>query len=379
MVNSGKQRWTALVESKIGSADLKQEQIEEYLYLAKEHKIDALITISNQFATVPTHHPIKVHKNKTKHVELYHFSWTSLKSEAVLLSANQQIEDSEQAYILSELVRYLSHDSSGVADLNKMHSDWKEVCSSIQHSATITKTSNSTGNTVASWQQLQRHLALSLSMNIGSPVKISLSRARAKDPEVNFKEDCALLVKNNALISEFIISNAAGKLSFFADFLRRTITFGMKLDAPEDKSKASTAINWLTRQLKSANPETIGIRAYWPKRIVMTSAKLLDVIENPSVLIPENVKDLPASFEVVRIIDLAARFKGTKTFVEDSSKEFPLFYLDVGQNLTKWVAKAPKVKTVEAEPSVPLISPEAYSNESSVSNERRESGDLSLN
>ena len=88
----------------------------------------------------------------------------------------------------------------------------------------------------------------------------------------------------------------------------------------------------------------------------MTSASLVEATEDPTVLIPEGISDLPTYLEVVRIVDMAARFKGAKTFVEDSSKGFPLFYQDVGQHLSKWIAKAPKVKEPEAvSSSIPNI------------------------
>ncbi len=90
VITNGSKQWTAFVESKIGNANLTQEQIEEYLDLAKQYRINALITISNQFATTPTHHPVKIPKNKLRSVELYHFSWLSLKSKAVLLTGNKE-------------------------------------------------------------------------------------------------------------------------------------------------------------------------------------------------------------------------------------------------------------------------------------------------
>ena len=56
------------------------------------------------------------------------------------------------------------------------------------------------------------------------------------------------------------------------------------------------------------------------------------------------------------IDNLAGRFRGAKTFVEDSSKQFTLFYQDVGQHLSKWVAHAPKIKETEPkEPEIPTI------------------------
>lgn len=356
VISNGSKKWTALVESKIGNAELTKEQVENYLDLAKQYGINAVITISNQFSTTPTHHPVKVPKNKLRSVELYHFSWLALKSKAILLTDNKRVDDPEQAYILSELVRYLDHDSSGVSSLTKMPSNWKDVCNSIQQGTILNKNSEHVEYSVSGWHQLLRHLSLNLSMKIGQPINIVLSRARENDPELNFLEDCSHLSKESALHAEFDIPNAASKLIFSADILRRTINISMKLEAPKDKSKATASINWITRQLKDKNIKNISIRAYWPKRIPMTAAPLEEVIENPTVIIPSETKEMPTSLEVIRVIDLAARFKGAKTFVEDSSREFPLFYQDAGQHLSKWVAKAPKVKeTAPDEPSIPTI------------------------
>ena len=53
--------------------------------------------------------------------------------------------------------------------------------------------------------------------------------------------------------------------------------------------------------------------------------------------------------EVVRIVDLMVRFRGSKTFVEEAEKAFPDFYARVCQRLTQWIPKAPKVKEVKVE------------------------------
>ena len=356
VISNGPTTWTALVEAKIGNADLTAAQIEEYLDLAKQHGINALITISNQFATTPTHHPVKISKAKQKTVELYHFSWLSIKSKAVMLTANKEVEDPEQAYILSELVRYLDHESSGVSSLVKMPSQWKETCNAIQQGTAPTKTADITCESVAGWHQLLRHLALDLGMSISQPVKIALTRQREKDAELNFNEDCNYLATQSTLRAEFEIPDTAARLVFIADFMRRTINFSMRLDAPKDRSRATTSINWLTRQLKGKEITDLAIRAYWPKRIKMTTATLTQALEDPSDLVPDGTKELPTALEIVRVVDLAGRFKGAKTFIEDSSIEFSRFYQDVGQHLTKWIAAPPQIKDLKpTEPTIPTI------------------------
>ena len=78
IVTNGSKKWAALVESKVGRSDLTQEQVETYLDIAKEQGFDAVITISNQFAQLSTHHPLPISKVKTRSVSLFHFSWLSL-------------------------------------------------------------------------------------------------------------------------------------------------------------------------------------------------------------------------------------------------------------------------------------------------------------
>lgn len=345
VITSHGKKWSALVESKVGNAELQKEQIEEYLDLAKDHGINAVITISNQFAIAPSHHPIKVAKQKLRNVELFHFSWLSLKSSAIIITDNKKIDDPEQAYILSELVRYLDHDSSGVSALTKMSNDWKEVCLSIQQQAVLSRTSSIVENSVVSWQQLIRHLALELSMKIGQPVSLSLTKSRLKDPDANLAEDCSHVAEKNYLEADFEVPNAAARIHFHADFLRRTINFSMKLDAPKDRVRATASINWLTKQLRGKDQlSDLTLRTYWPRRTPMTSTPLLTAIESPDALLPPGVSDLPTYLEIVRVVDLMAKFKGVRNFVEECSTHLPQFYHDVGQHLSKWVPKAPQVK-----------------------------------
>jgi hypothetical protein len=83
---------------------------------------------------------------------------------------------------------------------------------------------------------------------------------------------------------------------------------------------------------------------------MMTSATLQEALEDPNSLLPPGDRVLPSYLEVARVIDLAARFKGAKTFVEESWSGLESFYRDVGQHLSKWVPKAPKIKAPESKP-----------------------------
>ena len=344
VVTSGKKVWTALVESKIGRSDIQRGQIESYLALAKQLKIDCLITLSNQFAPNPAHHPIKVSAAKTRSVELFHFSWLSIKSSAAMLVNEKGIADPDQAYLMSEVVRYLDSGSSGVEPFSRMPQSWKDLCSAIQNGATISKNSEIVLESVGAWHQLLRQLSLDLGLAIGESVAIDLTRENLRDPESLQLQEAASLKATGCLSSELSIPNAASKLSISADVARKVVFVSMKLAAPKDTKRATASINWLVRQLKNKEVNNLSIRAYWPRRMGTTIEPLNMVSQNPAILVPEGSNAMPTFIEVCRVIDLGARFKGAKTFVEDISDVIPSFYEDAGQHLSSWVAKAPKVR-----------------------------------
>lgn len=344
VITHGKKSWSALVESKVGSNDLNKEQIENYLDLAKSIGANAVITISNQFATLPTHHPVSVSKNKTRSVDLFHFSWMAVLSKAVVISNTKDISDREQAFLLKELVRYLNHQSSGVSAMTGMNSNWKDICTQVQQGAMLKKTSTETEETVSSWHQLFRYLAVDLSMSTSSKVAIVVSKAQANDPAAKLQEDIHVLTTIGALSGELNVPNAASNISVIADFTRRVLTVSMKVDAPKDKSRPTAPINWLVRQLKSIENKDILIRVVWPGRVSDTQEGLLTVLEDSNVLVPDGMKDLPRNIIVMRVIDLGAKFKQPKNFVEQVLSSVSDYYRDVGQHLNKWVPKPPKAK-----------------------------------
>lgn len=344
-VDSGRKIWRAIIEAKIGGAELSAEQIEAYLDLARQMRIDAVITISNQFATIATHHPVPINRQKLRHVNLFHFSWQALLTKARLISEDKSVDDPEQAFILRELIRYLAHESSGVLAMTRLGKEWKEICTKIQTGTPVGKSDNDTAAVVAQWHQLTRSLALELSTSIGKIVDVRLPRAHAKDPAQRMAHECAQFAVVPILRVDLGIPNAVSPLIVEADFLRRSLRFSVSLNTPQDRVRPTAAVNWVTRQL-APHPGSLDalIRVHWPGRTPDTVAPLADAIVDPRIVAPDDRKVLPAGFEIQRVVDLAGRFKGSSTFIEDIRREIPRFYKDVVQNVSNWMAKAPKYK-----------------------------------
>ncbi|RMB12664.1 hypothetical protein [Eilatimonas milleporae] len=343
VVTVGKRTWSALIESKIGNAVIDAEQIQRYLALARQHKIDAVITISNQFAALPTHHPIKVPKTATRTVKLFHWSWTSLLTQAVYQIDVEQDIDPEQRYILQEFCRYFSHASSGVKTFDAMNKEWREVCLTVKNGGKLLKASNEVKNTVGAWNQEQRDIALLLTRELKAPVSVKLRKSHRDDPEQRLKDDCADLVKTNCLSSIFVIPDAASDLTVTANLGLRTITCMMELQAPADKKSTKARVNWLLRQLQRSSDGTIQVVAKWPGRMHDTATSLEVLRVDLNALQCENQRLAPSRFQVVLVRDLAGKFSGAKTFLDGMNLAITDFYRAAGEHLKPWTPTAPKM------------------------------------
>ena len=341
---SGK-RWTALIEAKIGRAELQADQIERYLALAKSQGIDAVITLSNQFATIPSHSPIKVSKSLTKSVDLYHWSWVFVWTQAKLLLNEDVFENDASKYLLTEMVRYFGHHSIGVTRFDRMNSGWKDLVTRIQAGAVIQKNDSDVEASVSAWHQEIRDLCLLLSRGMGTVVYAQIPRSHRDSAEVRMKEDSEYLIKNHRLYAKLDIPDAAAPLEIVADLLRRSVCVYMVVSAPKDKKKTSARLNWLLRQLNKTELDNVYIRANWPGRAPSTQASLKDLKEDVTLIEGGNKNLSPASFEVMLVHDMAGKFTGTKTFIEQLESAVPKFYKEVGQYLRAYVPPPPKLQS----------------------------------
>lgn len=347
VVETGRSTWSAIIEAKIGNNPLSVQQIESYIDLARLIGCDAIITISNQFATLPTHHPVPISKSKLGKIGLYHFSWLALVAKAVLLAKNREVDDPEQAFILDELIRYLQHPKSGVSLLTEMGPGWKTTCSQILQGMKLSKSAPNIAQAVDSWQQLTRYLSLQLTLAVSKSVSISLTRAQSKEAESRIKAHVDELTSQHSLTDLFEIPNAAGKLRLSANFSRRALDFSMAISSPKTNKFSTAPINWLLRQIQSEDAKVL-IRASWPGRTADTMEFVSKLRIDPSLLVPQGCNSLPTGLEVVKVVDLAGSFEQKRKFVEVAQSELIKFYRDIGQHLRNWVPPAPKIKPGES-------------------------------
>lgn len=351
LIDTGRTQWSALIEGKIKGQSLESTQVEKYLDLAKEVGVNAVITLSNQFAPLPEHHPVPVDRRKTKSVSLYHFSWISVLSNAQLLRDSDSLVDREQSMVLRELIRFLEHSQSGVKSFDRMSAAWSEICGMVHNKSVIHKSDESLEKAISDWYQLCRYLSLRLSTSINRRISVLISNTHKKNPAQRLDHHQASFIKTQCLSEKFQIPDAAGDIELEADFARRTISLSLAVQPPKDVKRATASINWVTKQLKKIKPDGIRILCKWPRKTADTSVTLTEALEDPKDLVPEGCKELPTSIVVVRVVDVAGRFRGSKTVIEDIESSFESFYKDVGQYLKRWTPPPPKYKSSSEPPS----------------------------
>jgi len=342
-VRTGKSTWNAMVEAKIGNADLGREQIECYLKSAKANDVNAVITISNQFAPSPRHHPVDLKLRGQGGVQLYHWSWMHILTVADLLLTNDEVVDADQRVILNEFRRFLSHDSTGVKGFDRMPRAWPDLVRGLAAGERITTRSKDLREVVLAWHQEVRDLALILSRQTGVGVSARLPRTHARDPEERIKQDIEHFVDCACLSADMDVPEAAARLEICVDVRTRSMSAGMRLPAPEDRKTAAARINWLLRQLKVSDTGGLYIRVHWPHRgFEQYSLDELRRDVSPAATIYSD--RVPIALEVVLVRTPGQRFSQLRGFLEDIEALVPDFYHRIGAELRAWKAAAPRLR-----------------------------------
>jgi hypothetical protein len=351
VLTTGARQWKAVVEAKVGNVDLELGQVETYLDVARDNEIDALITISNQFAAVPSVHPLQLSSSARRKIELYHWSWMHVLTEASLLLANDDVLDRDQRFMLNEMVRFLTHPSAGVKGFDQMPAAWTELVNSVQAGAAPSSSSPEIRETVGAWHQVIRDLSLTMSRQIGVEVVPKIPREHLRDLDARAKADATRLCGERCLSATLSIPDAAAPIEVSADLRAKSLSVSMRLRAPEERKGTKARVNWLLRQLAQSPADNWHVRLYWPGRSAHTQKTLAGLRENIDQAADERPGMVVSSFDVLLVRDLGARFAQRRNFIAELAITVPQFYDQVGQHLRAWQPTAPRLPEAKAEPA----------------------------
>jgi hypothetical protein len=348
-VRKGASTWTALVEVKVGKDKLVESQIKAYLEIARQESFDAVITISNELATMGGMHPLSIDKRLTKKVPLHHISWSLLHAEALIERVNQSVAVTEQAWILSEFIRYLEYPRSGAVDFDDMGPSWVQV-RDAGVASTLRANDQATRDVVDRFSQLTRYVAMNLSSQLGVQVRRVLSRQDRNNPGAFIQNGCDELATTGRMKGSITVPNAASPIDITVDLRSGRISCSVTLVAPS-QNKPRTRVSWLLRQTKDMPPDLVLTANGLKARDVGPALRLDKVIDNPDSLLPHPKFDVRSFTLTLSSVAGSKRGQGKGSFVGSVVDLVNRFYEIVVQDLKPWSPPAPKVTSVPVVPT----------------------------
>jgi hypothetical protein len=341
-VSRGRQSWTALVEVKTGNNVLAVEQLENYLDIARENGFDAVITVSNEIASVEGQHPTKVDRRKLRKVALHHISWTQVLTEAVMQKEFRGVSDPDQAWILGELIRYLEHPRSGALEFDDMGEFWTGVRDAVR-AGTLRAGDRGLDDVVVRFDALLRFVSLRLGRQLGAEVTPVLSRKEIAEPALRASTLTRGIVEEGRLVGAIKIPDTVASIVVTADLRARTITCHLDVDAPQE-GRPKTRVNWLLRQLKNA-PADLRLEVFSARSRGASAAELLaHAREDPAILLPDPTKE-PRTFRVAMNASMGTkRGRGRGSFIDSVIDAVDVFYGEVVQYIKAWSAAPPRMR-----------------------------------
>lgn len=337
-----------LLEVKNKNTELDESQILDYLQIAKEYGIQKFLTISNQFVSFPTQSPLNI--KTPRQVSTFHLSWSFILTIAYILFTenDNNIEDADQVEIMREIIDYFESPNSGILGFTQMKPGWTELTQKANAGTTLKLNDSFVEETVSSWLQEERDMALILSRELGLLVK-SGHRKFKNDLSARINYEKKELTTKHRLESILQIDGAASSLEIRAYFDRKNIEISSTLSAPQDK-KTRGQISWIRNQLQYSerkNPELFDtlkpdllIEIYL--KFVKDSLRLnLNELDSAAEMI--GAREIK-SFSILFLKDLGRKFESRKGVVEIIEKMLIDYYQGILQYLKRWEKPAPQIE-----------------------------------
>jgi hypothetical protein len=304
--------------------------------------MQAVITISNEIPPVDGVHPTSgLRVRASSPVQVHHFSWARILSEAITQMSHRGVDDVEQGWILNELIRYLKHPASGALQFRDMGAAWVEVREAARN-GTVARKGEGTLDVVTRWDQLLQFAALKLGADIGREVRVVLPNGRKVDGTRRAADLATVLATNGFLDGALRVPDAIADITITADVKAQLLTASIDVEVPTDRG-GRARVSWLVNQLEKAPARTI--LENWPRnaRASVASATLEATREDRTILLADGKE--PSRIRVVLRAPMGVgRKAGTKSagFVDTVLALIDEFYELIVQNIATWQPPAPR-------------------------------------
>ncbi len=275
--------FSALVEVKIKGQDLSVVQLDNYLERVKQHRFDALITISNELCSDPSSPPLRLKSPNKSYRKIlhYHWSWRYILHRCKYLYLNHDFETELEAILLKQFIEFLESVESGVEGYSRMPSSWKPVVSALKAGAKPDSTQCE--DIVEGWFQETSELALILSSKFGGGVCEILeeeSQERRRDAAVNN------LMNNGDLLGRFKLQDLKSPLEVRLDIDRRLLKVSIMHNVPKNVKKPFKQIEHFLKAFHDdgeldqwGGHKDVDLFVFWPHSKNPTHMSMFEAIQ----------------------------------------------------------------------------------------------------
>lgn len=332
--------WTALVEAKVGNSSLSADQVVRYAEDAKANGINAVITISNEFTPRVEQSPINISKRLLTKVKLYHLSWRLILSTAILMRNRTDIDDREKLFVLEELIRFLRDDSVGNKSFTMMPSSWVEICSESTMGAKLRLSDERVESVSNALVEEFSEIALNLTDHLGVDCSAKIPSNFMSDRTAWQKSIARSICDKRSASCSFNIPNAAESLDVQIDLAKNSISVGMEIRVPEERTTIGGKINWVMRQLRNTEAENSFIKVRWKSRAADEFIEMQKIDAN--YFQGRQLTTTILSLTPMMQVHSSRLFNSRKNFITELEATVVSFYDLHAQYLKQWQPKAPK-------------------------------------
>lgn len=308
----GQTNWSAFVEAKSEGNLIRSDQITSYLELAKLTGCDNVITISNEYARVPSEPPYHVDPKKSRSIGVHHFAWAEIRTTLELLRADVDLPEVERA-VLEECLEYFWDEKSGIQTYNLMPEVWPAFVEASSTALGFNTNIRGLADVVYGWQQERRDLSSKLTRLWGRPVELRHKAGVRSSDEERSKVDRQDLASDYTMSAHYYFKDARSGLEVLLDLRACRMSAALDIPVPDGKG-AKACVTWLERTLSDTPSTDSSVCFDWPGRggdIHMSTEKFS---EEPEIAY-QGQKNPPKSMKLVVSRHGVRDFKSRKKII----------------------------------------------------------------
>ena len=311
----GQSNWSAFIEAKAENNKIRPDQILEYADLASRLDIDAVISISNEYAVSPVDLPYHLAGNKRRKRDIYHLSWPEIRTAiGLFLGASNTCNEAEIS-VLQHALNFMHSERSGVETYDLMPQDWAKFVESANTALGFSANTSGVMEIVRGWQQERRDLCAKLNGEFGGGIELRHRSGARSTPTEGTNSDKKFLAEDYQLTAAFFFKESKCSLDIVSDLKACSHRIALQLNPPDGR-KAKASISWLAGKLFNLSSKQYSIGITWPGHGKDTRVKLEHFLNYPETIY-EGRKEAPKHMTIIARHRDVRRFKSRKKFIED--------------------------------------------------------------